>query len=72
MKTIQTIKHLWPFHPQATSKAESKAGTKVQEAVLGSICFLLFLALGPFAAIPTFLATFSIPKWLEEERGENR
>ncbi len=70
MKAIQSIKHLWPFHHQAASKAETKAHGKVQEFVLGSFCFLLFLALGPFAAIPTFLATFSIPKWIEEERGE--
>ncbi len=68
MKAIQTIKHLWPFHHQAVPKAETKTAGKVQEIALGSLCFLLFLALGPFAAIPTFLATFSIPKWIEEER----
>ncbi len=73
MKTIQTLKQLFPFHgPEKDKVAVTEAGEglvgKVAEYTGGALCFVMFLALGPFAAIPAFFATFSIPKWLEEEK----
>ncbi len=72
MKSIQAIKHLWPFHHEEREKVASLERTKAEgrlgEYILGTFCFLAFIALGPFAAIPAFFATFSIPKWLEEEK----
>ena len=73
MKSMQTLKQLIPFHgPERDKVAIAEVGEgvieKVVEYALGTFCFIMFLALGPFAAIPAFFATFSIPKWLEEEK----
>ncbi len=68
MKAIDTLKHFFEVHHHPKVKEEAESTSKVQEYLVGGFCFLMFLALGPFAAIPTFFATFSIPKWLEEER----
>ncbi|NPA48826.1 MAG: hypothetical protein GXO20_02495 [Thermodesulfobacteria bacterium] len=73
MKAIQTLKQLWPFHHETREKVapQSKVGFwqgRVGEYALGTFCFLMFIALGPFAAIPAFFTTFSIPKWLEEQK----
>ncbi|WP_457755855.1 hypothetical protein [Thermodesulfatator indicus] len=67
MKSIHTLK------PQTLKKksielSETQQGCCWVEGLLGSFCFLMFLALGPFAAIPAFFATFSIPKWVEKEK----
>ncbi|OAG27060.1 hypothetical protein [Thermodesulfatator autotrophicus] len=67
MKNIQAIK------PQLLKKKslelnEAQEGWCWAEGILGAFCFLMFLALGPFAAIPAFFATFSIPKWIEEKQ----
>jgi len=73
MKAIQTFKQFFPFHgPERTKltaaeKAEEGKG-HLAEYALGAFCLVMFVALGPFAAIPAFFATFSIPKWLEEEK----
>jgi len=74
MKAIQSLKQLFPFHhagkdvnPAEGVKTDS-ISNRIGEYALGVFCFLLFIALGPFAAIPAFFATFSIPKWIEEQR----
>lgn len=66
MKAIDTLKHFFTVNHHEI-KEKTKSASRVQEYLLGGFCFLMFLALGPFAAIPTFFATFSIPKWIEEE-----
>lgn len=73
MKAIQTIKHLFPLPERHREKVAATTETatlkgRLTEYALGTFCFLMFIALGPFAAIPAFFATFSIPRWLEEEK----
>ncbi|AEH45122.1 hypothetical protein Thein_1254 [Thermodesulfatator indicus DSM 15286] len=66
MKSIQALKP--HFLKKNTALSEVQEGWCWAEGILGAFCFLMFLALGPFAAIPAFFATFSIPKWIEEEK----
>ncbi len=73
MKAIETLKQIFPFHGHERTKVAAneraeEARSHLAEYALGAFCLIMFVALGPFAAIPAFFATFSIPKWLEEEK----
>ncbi|WP_022854268.1 hypothetical protein [Thermodesulfatator atlanticus] len=71
MKASQALKQIISIGTCNKTKESAQSSFPLVDYALGTFCFFMFVALGPFAAIPAFFATFSLPRIIEESKNNN-